>query len=471
MAGFLNNDIIDTYNYLKKEVEKDNVVIYKTTSDPKKVAYVSRSRKDKIDAIKLVTTEDISEEFRKYLTVHEYGHIYFSHILLMNSIFDIMANTINKYREKLSKKLKNCKSRNASENYVALMANIAQDLEINSKFYTDDQLDVLNEFTIKHLKEENLNGKKYIFQHPDDYKDNNGNPFPRGKSFWEYFQLLLNQDDQNDQVIFGKSTDSDGDSDDEGDGCSSSITDEDLEKALEEAMSSLDDGASESDETEVSNSIDEANLGKGYSSTGQSSREASQDIVSSNLSKILPKIFYRRTTKTQRTDNMYYYNRNKYNSNVLIPKMRTGEFVSAVNAKIIIDCSGSMDTPLINDIIRNIKKATAKGVISKDSKIIWWNTALVSEQKVEKISIPDSSGGTKMAEAFSRYGKKLSGQDLLVVISDYEDNLSDWKKELSKIKATKVGILYGNCVGSTTKSYLKELKKSAGLETYIVNCD
>lgn len=467
MAGFLNNNIIDTYNYLKKEVEKDNVVIYKTTNDPKKIAYVSRSKKDRLDAIKLVTTEKISDEFRKYLTVHEYGHIYFSHILLAESIFDVMANTINKYREKISKKLKNCKSRNASENYIALMANIAQDLEINSKFYTDEQLDALNTFTIEHLEDDNLNGKKYIFQHPDDYKDNNGNPFPRGKSFWEYFQLLLNQNNQNDQAIFGKSSKNDGEeeSDDNG-GCT--ITDEDLEKALDDAMSSLEEGSSEDDETEVSTSLDESEQSQnGYSSQGNCDRQMTEEIKKSNLSKILPKIFYRRTTKTQRTDNMYYYNRNKYNSNVLIPKMRNGEFVSAVKAKIIIDCSGSMDTPLINDIISSIKKATLKGIISKESSIIWWNTSLVSEQKVGKISIPNSSGGTKLSSAILEYGKKLSGQDLLVIISDYQDNLGDWKNSLDKVKATKVGILYGSVYGNM-KSCLESLKK-AGLTTYAVN--
>jgi hypothetical protein len=293
-----------------------------------------------------------------------------------------MKNTLETYKEKWAQKnLKKCNSVSASDSYIALLANIAQDLEINSKYYTDDQLEKLNQYTIEYMttnglcKEEEIKKEGFVFQHPDDYKDNDGNQFPRGLSFWNYFILLLEQDEQNNQSMVG----------------ASEITDENLKNALKNASTTLDQNCNsdlemdddKNGQPKQSNSTDneggsndndgngDCQSSNGRSSGGSSNRKKVENTDRSDLDTILSKVFVKRTTKFNRVDNMYYYNRRKYgNSDVLVSKIRNMETVNPVASNIIIDCSGSMDTSVINKIILALKEGIRKGVISKRSKIV-----------------------------------------------------------------------------------------------------
>lgn len=477
MVKYLNENIVDTYNNLRSHLHKSYVILYKTTSDKSKIAYCSKNYDDQASAIRLVVNKNASEEFVTYLTVHEYGHIFFNHMEYLKSIHNVMKNTLETYKEKWAQKnLKKCTNVSASDSYIALLANIAQDLEINSKYYTDDQLEKLNQCTIEYMiehglcKEEEIKKEGFVFQHPDDYKDNDGNPFPRGLSFWNYFILLLEQNEQNNQSMVG----------------ASEITDENLKNALKNASTTLDQNCNSDlemdddkngqpkqsnptdDEDGGDGSNDNGGDGDGQSSSGRSgsgsgNRKKVENTDRSDLDTILSKVFVKRTTKFNRVDNMYYYNRRKYgNSDVLVSKIRNMETVNPVASNIIIDCSGSMDTSVINKIILALKEGVRKGVISKRSKIVWWNTRLVGEQNITKMDFPEASGGTELASAITKYGPK---SEMLVIISDYDDNLKDWAKALKKSNSKKVGILYGKA--DINKDAENALRK-AGLVTYKV---
>jgi hypothetical protein len=78
------------------------------------------------------------------------------------------------------------------------------------------------------------------------------------------------------------------------------------------------------------------------------------------------------------------------------------------------------------------------------------------------MDFPEASGGTELASAITKYGPK---SEMLVIISDYDDNLKDWAKALKKSNSKKVGILYGKT--DINKDAENALRK-AGLVTYKV---
>jgi uncharacterized protein with von Willebrand factor type A (vWA) domain len=123
----------------------------------------------------------------------------------------------------------------------------------------------------------------------------------------------------------------------------------------------------------------------------------------------------------------------------------------STNPKIVflLDISGSMDTRLVDRILRTISKSILK--INRDLRydIITWSTSLGEHIKdinprkgVPRISC---GGGTDMASGMRYFKENYKSDAILVLISDFEDNLDAWHSVESSMKEYSMwGFNYGD---------------------------
>ena len=128
----------------------------------------------------------------------------------------------------------------------------------------------------------------------------------------------------------------------------------------------------------------------------------------------------------------------------------------------LIDISGSMDTQLIDRILKTISKSMIKLSRGLKYDIITWSTCLGDHLKdidpkkgVPKIS---SGGGTRMAKGIQYFKDHYDSSATLIVISDFEDYLEEWNQiESSMSEYTMYGFNYGYR-GESDKVKWKNLK-------------
>lgn len=116
----------------------------------------------------------------------------------------------------------------------------------------------------------------------------------------------------------------------------------------------------------------------------------------------------------------------------------------------VIDVSGSMDTQLIDRVLGTIAKKMAKMYGGLKYDIISWNTSLcqhITDINPKKPITKISSGGcTDMADAIKYFKSKYDRSAIMVLISDFEDNLKAWHE----VEKTMPGYsLYGFNYGSS----------------------
>jgi hypothetical protein len=114
----------------------------------------------------------------------------------------------------------------------------------------------------------------------------------------------------------------------------------------------------------------------------------------------------------------------------------------------LIDISGSMDTNLIDRVLKTIS-VSLKNVSTKTRyDVITWNTDLATHYRNLDPRNPLTSfpcgGGTDLADGIKYFGQKYNSKSVLIVISDFEDNLDAWNNECDKLPGYKIyGINYG----------------------------
>ncbi|MCF0125583.1 MAG: VWA domain-containing protein [Clostridia bacterium] len=396
-----------------------------------------------------------------------------------------------------------------------IMLNYAMDYEVNSKLFTKEEFDNFkkrneNDFFSTFLKNEEITpeymeklleekdkGKELIKPlWPEDVN------FPLKLQFTQYLDLMLkNPEDffqklkiMNSQMADGgegegqESQGSGGDSDDKqqegkGKGSSGKISTKDLdkmEKAAEdmngEKMEKAADeaekadkgsgGGDEEDELGMNDENDKGNSGgdedssQNYSPIGHGSRSYMIDASnSSDLEKAITKAVFNKVVLNERQDPVYYYNRKKYNSNILISKSRPEQLWRPGNVVLLVDCSGSINDKAISAMVNAVRKVAHH--CGQKSRLVWWDTELEGDTLLRKSAGPEGSGGTNIAKGikYVREHYLRQSNDKLIIISDYEDNLGYWLDEASKIKNDIMGLcwLYAEDKAQTPESYVESI--------------
>ena len=232
--------------------------------------------------------------------------------------------------------------------------------------------------------------------------------------------------------------------------------DEEAMKKVTEAAEKADRGdGDEGDDFDSSGGDDDNN---GYSPFGTGlKRSEIIDVKDTHaLENELLKAVYNKTVLNTRQDPVYYYNRKKYNSNVMISRSREEQLWRPGNIILLVDCSGSIDDTAIGTMVKTVRRIAKK--CGPKSRIIWWDTFLEGDYPLNADKGPKGYGGTNIAKGikYVRQHYLRQSNDKLVIISDYADSLTQWYDEVRKIKNDVVGLcwLYSKDKTETAKQYL-----------------
>lgn len=141
----------------------------------------------------------------------------------------------------------------------------------------------------------------------------------------------------------------------------------------------------------------------------------------------------------------------------MISKMRSEDLYKPGNIYLLVDCSGSIGSDVIENIIGVIKNISKK--CGPHSRIIWWDTDLAGDYPLKNIKDPSHCGGTNISSGIRYVAKNYlkRSNDKLIILSDYQDSLHMWYDELEHIRKNDcIGICWGNIKGNPTE-ILKQL--------------
>lgn len=456
------------------------------------MAFACRSR-NTTGVYEVYVSPNVPYECREPLELHEFGHVIFTHMSLLENQRKILVQKIMSYWNRFEKHIEDnaLKTKEdiqkASKIICDAILNIAMDYEVNSKLFTDDEWKTFVEYiqwaSIKAAadapnttKEElekiiewldNKSEDKDLLFHPCWPEDEG---FPKGLDYRQYIDLMLMRPDNAMDAIkkaLGKTDSGSGDGNGSGSGKGDhggKISKSDLERILKEqndanneASNDAKEDAEKQDDAEQGTSSnaarDKLNQG-GWSPNGHSVDKRIYDYKNSKAlgRKILNEIINKQVLMC-RQDNLYYYNRQKYNSNLLISKMKSEDLYRPGNIYLLVDCSCSIGSDVIEAIIGVVKNISKK--CGPHSRIIWWDTALAGDYPLKELKGPTHCGGTAISHGIHYVSEKYlkRSNDKLIVLSDYEDSLHMWYDELEKIRKNDcLGICWGSFKGNATET-------------------
>jgi hypothetical protein len=192
-------------------------------------------------------------------------------------------------------------------------------------------------------------------------------------------------------------------------------------------------------------------VGCGDSGGPDTEREVDKEVdeVEMALNEVMQNVKARVIKRETRRDVMKLYNRGIIRS-VIAPSISQKVTVS-VDPKIVylIDISGSMDTRLVDRILKTIASNMKKINRGLKYDIITWSTRLGEHIKDidPKKGVPriSTGGGTSLATGIQYFKDHYGPEAILIVISDFEDYLEEWHKvEETMPEYTLYGFNYGD---------------------------
>lgn len=186
------------------------------------------------------------------------------------------------------------------------------------------------------------------------------------------------------------------------------------------------------------------------------------DLVDMALKEVIQHVRSRVVKQDTRKDVMKLYNKGIVRSVIAPTVSRKVTISNEPKLVYLIDISGSMDTRLIDRILKTISKSMAKLSRGLRYDIITWSTELGDHIKDidPKKGVPEisSGGGTRMAKGIKYFKDHYDSSATLIVISDFEDYLEEWNQIESQMpEYTMYGFNYGYRSESDSVSW-KNLK-------------
>lgn len=193
--------------------------------------------------------------------------------------------------------------------------------------------------------------------------------------------------------------------------------------------------------------------GTGCGSSGGPGATRKVDQMADEVDMALAEVIQNYSTRivdiATKKDMMYLHNRGINRTNTIVPAYKR-KYTIKTNPTItfLIDISGSMDTRLVDRILKTISNGMRRIGRGLKYNIITWSTHMGEELKnldprkpVPRISY---GGGTEMAGGMRYFKENYGKESILVLISDFEDYLQEWHKvEESMDGYTMYGFNYG----------------------------
>lgn len=190
----------------------------------------------------------------------------------------------------------------------------------------------------------------------------------------------------------------------------------------------------EADKARSEGTIDRAGgSGCGKSGTADLSLDvdySTLDDVDTAINEIMKNVRNKVIKITNKRDKMRLYNRGIIKD--VLHTVISQKVNMSLDPKLVflIDVSGSMDTRLIKRVLKTISFDLYKLNRSLEYDIIAWSTELEKHIRdvKPKSKLPDipSGGGTRMAKGIKYFSENYDKNAILVLISDFEDDLDEW---------------------------------------------
>jgi hypothetical protein len=412
---------------------------------------------------------------RMMVLYHEYGHAFYGHNLHALKYFNKLKKfTIQNrdYIKSVAAKLNlNEKKLNYlfTDSFIFNLLNIIGDLQINSTIL---DLNCINKIDSA-LKVDSI--------HPSKYN------FPSGLNF-DMYLLLVTQNldrivkdiDENDHQSMGINGLEESEINDGSGklGSGKGFFNQDMIDELKNSGEFDEDGdlvdnnlsnstKAKSKELSKLNGSDESN--KNPTNSGNSNRSPIGNSTSfrSNTSNILQSfddlfksIKSSKETKVSGKRDLYKLQHRGRVKDMFVPSIKITQTSVLVEKMIFLaDVSGSMKEKSIFGIINDLS-IRVKRLGLKEVKLITWNT-----DKVQEITLDDFKtlkqglrigGGTELAEGIKYINSFNKDNYPVIVISDLEDNLSEWNREFLKNNSPN----YVVSVGKNSRRLFSRLDKS-----------
>lgn len=427
-----------------------------------------------------IFVNDGDPELTAFMEAHEIGHIIYGHVK-NNSI----KNAINKIKVKAAYNKVQQHFSNADDFYTyfeRMLNNIVLDMEVNGKLFTEEEQD----FRELH--------KARLFNGTDEHTMNCWAPaygFPNGLDANAYLTLILAdpekffeklKDQMNGQDGEGQQGEGEGEGQGSGDGDGSSnsnggsgspkgkgkskvgskskkgagsdgseknqnwkFSKEELQKLMQEIEQLDQSEEMKKSEAEMNKMLNQSHT-EGRSEEGEANSQfAGVTSDSRKLEKMLTDMLIREQTQTKR-NMMYYYNRRKFGTSMLIPKTTRESNFERPRLYILVDVSGSINQTTLSMFAGLFDNIATK--LNNKCRFITWDTRLEGDWLVKDIpEYLNAGGGTSMAGGFKYIAETYHprNKDAVVIVSDYEDNVNDWIRMLDKYNLHNVyGVLWTN---------------------------
>ena len=454
----------------KKRVEDmmDSIVVNNLSSSTIKdsIAYVTRKGDSSI--YEKFVSDRVPECYDAF-NIHECGHLLLQHIRFgFEKEFERVSIAIKAHWSGLKKYIDWEMDRQPTfqeiqetqKNLISMIANIAQDFEVNTTFFDEDEKDMLNYALETHVlatMSDNPANKKALQDYaktkkpvargmfPDDYK------FPRKLNWIAYLDLILANPEKFMQELAKNYSNhlSQGSPDNSG---SPSKGPSSGGKIPKSAIDKGDiDGSSIrdtfSDDQPVAQSIDESEKNEeqtferhGFSylnggDNGSQMHKLSKAFKESlkSIESFIMDAAVKQSKVTQKHDQLFNYNRGK-TKQVLVPRTRENTLRKLENVYILVDCSSSVPTDAVERIVNVCKNVAPR--VGRNSRVVYWDTQLLCAKRLhESLDYVPQGDCTYLARGIQYIADNYLVHDkdgIFIVISDFQDSLNAWKEPLKK---------------------------------------
>jgi hypothetical protein len=306
-------------------------------------------------------------------------------------------------------------------------AGIAQSMEVNSKLFKDDW-DNVKALLEKNIFESSLHTSNYV-----SYPEKN---WPLELDWTSYMVLLC----KNMKASMESIGSGEGKSIRSGD-----VTQYNAETKIEDSLKEMHQ-ARKTIAQEFSDDSGDEKIRRGRTSHITGAASAYSICECSSLKDFLRILRERSLLAKKRrlhTDLMYNINRNKFASNVLIPRRYRIVDKTQAPVCILLDVSGSVPIAFLKRLVHTIIQA--EGVFDKSkSRLVCWSDSLCSDTQLDELHDVVAGGSTILARGIEYCKKYLSENAAFFIVSDFQDDLGDWIRAAKPIVARKTAVAYAD---------------------------
>ncbi|MDR0382996.1 MAG: VWA domain-containing protein [Spirochaetaceae bacterium] len=152
------------------------------------------------------------------------------------------------------------------------------------------------------------------------------------------------------------------------------------------------------------------------------------------------------------TDMLYNANRNKYDTDVFIPRRVRATDKNLAAVCVLLDVSGSVPVAFLERAVGAIVRA--EGFFNREkSRLVCWSDSLCSDMPLGAPRKFAAGGGTILVSGIEYCKKYLDRDAAFFIVSDFQDDLAGWIKAARGIRARSTAVAYDGGSSGERRSF------------------